>query len=60
MIPAYEEKSAISAKAKSAVIPLVAFGASMFLLASFVGFLFWMKELARREDEDLEPEIQDQ
>tara|TARA_B100001250_G_scaffold914_1_gene835 strand:+ start:70 stop:918 length:849 start_codon:yes stop_codon:yes gene_type:complete len=60
MIPAYEEKSAISAKARSAIIPVAAFGATIFLLASFVGLFLWMKELGRYEDEALESELQDQ
>ena len=60
MIPAYEEKLAISAKAKSAIIPVAAFGATIFLLASFVGLLLWMKEPGRYEDEALETEMQDQ
>ena len=60
MIPPYEENSAISAKAKSAILPVVAFGAAFFLLASLVGLFLWMRELGRYEDEALESEVQDQ
>ena len=59
MIPAYEENSAISAKAKSVIIPVVAFGVTIFLLASFVGLFLWMKESGRYEDEALESEMYD-
>ena len=60
MIPPYEENSAISAKAKSAILPVVAFGTTFFLLASLVGLFLWMRELGRYEDEALESEVQDQ
>ena len=60
LIPDYEEQPALSAKAKSALFPLVVFGSSLILLALFAGFLFWMKELARYEEESLEDEAQDQ
>ena len=60
LIPAFEEETDIAAKAKSAMLPLAAFAISILLLASFVGFLFWMKERARYEEESLEAEIQEQ
>ena len=60
LIPAFEEETDIAAKAKSAMLPLAAFATSILLLASFVGFLFWMKERARYEEESLEAEIQEQ
>ena len=60
MIPPYEENTAISAKAKSAILPVVAFGTTFFLLASLVGLFLWMRELGRYEDEALESEVQDQ
>ena len=60
LIPDYEEQPALSAKAKSALLPLTVFGSSLILLALFAGFLFWMKELARYEEESLEDEAQDQ
>ena len=60
LIPDYEEQPALSAKAKSALFPLVVFGSSLMLLALFAGFLFWMRELARHEEESLEHEAQDQ
>jgi len=59
LIPDYEEQPAISAKAKSALFPLAVFGSSLILLALFAGFLFWMKELARYEEENMEDETQD-
>lgn len=60
LIPAFEEETDIAAKAKSAMLPLAAFATSILLLASFVGFLFWMKEQARYEEESLEEEFQEQ
>jgi hypothetical protein len=60
LIPAFEEETDIAAKAKSAMLPLAAFATSILLLASFVGFLFWMKERARYEEESLEAETQEQ
>ena len=60
LIPAFEEETDIAAKAKSAMLPLAAFATSILLLASFVGFLFWMKEQARYEEESLEAEFQEQ
>jgi len=60
LIPAFEEETDIAAKAKSAMLPLAAFAISILLLASFVGFLFWMKERARYEEESLEAAIQEQ
>ncbi len=60
LIPAFEEQTDIVAKATSAMLPLAAFATSILLLASFGGFLFWMKELARYEDESLEAEMQEQ
>ena len=60
LIPAFEEETDIAAKAKSAMLPLAAFATSILLLASFVGFLFWMKERARYEEESLEAEFQEQ
>ena len=60
LIPDYEEQPALSAKAKSALFPLVVFGSSLMLLALFAGFLFWMRELSRHEEESLEHEAQDQ
>ena len=60
LIPAFEEQTDITAKAKSAMLPLAAFATSILLLASFVGFLFWMKERARYEEESLEAETQEQ
>ena len=60
LIPAFEEQTDIVAKAKSAMFPLAAFATSILLLASFGGFLFWMKELARYEDASLEAEMQEQ
>ena len=60
LIPAFEEETDIAAKAKSAMLPLAAFATSILLLASFVGFLFWMKERARYEEESLESETQEQ
>ena len=60
LIPAFEEETDIAAKAKSAMLPLAAFATSILLLASFVGFLFWMKERARYEEESQEAEFQEQ
>ena len=42
LIPDYEEQPALSAKAKSALLPLTVFGFSLILLALFAGSLFWM------------------
>ena len=60
LIPDYQDQPALSAKAKSALLPLTVFGSSLILLALFAGFLFWMKERARYEEESLEDEAQDQ
>ena len=53
LIPDYEDQPTLSAKAESALLPLTVFGSSLILLALFAGFLFWMKERARYEDESL-------
>ena len=60
LIPDYADQPALSAKAKSALLPLTVFGSSLILLVLFAGFLLWMKERARYEDESLEDEAQDQ
>ena len=60
LIPDYEEQPALSAKAKSALLPLVFVGFSLILLSLLAGFLFWVKEMARDEDENLEDEAQEQ
>ena len=60
LIPDYEDQPALSAKAKSALLPLTVFGSSLILLVLFAGFLFWIKERARYEDESLEDEAQEQ
>jgi len=59
LIPDYEDQPTLSAKAKSALLPLTVFGSSLFLLALFAGSLFWMKERAMYEDESLEDDAQD-
>ena len=60
LIPDYEEQPALSAKAKSALLPLTVFGFSLILLALFAGSLFWMKERVIYEDKSLEDDAQDQ
>ena len=53
LIPDYEDQPTLSAKAESVLLPLTVFGSSLILLALLAGFLFWMKERARYEDERL-------
>ena len=60
LIPEYEEQTALSAKAKSALFPLALFGASMVILTIFVGYLFWMKERASYVDDSPEDGAQEQ
>ena len=60
LIPDYEDQPTLSAKAESVLLPLTVFGSSLILLALFAGFLFWMKERARYEDESLLDDAQDQ
>ena len=60
LIPHYEEQPSISAKAKSSSFSISRFRVISDINGIIRGFLFWMRELARYEEESLEDETQDQ